>query len=211
MPHLPGMATHSDRLAARRSAPATERNRAPILAVLRRVLPETGLILEIAAGTGEHAAYFSRHLPRLHWQPTEVDPGLRDSIASWASDGGPGLRPPLDLEVTRRPWPVERADAVVCINMIHIAPWACTESLLAGTAEVLAPGGVLYLYGPFKVDGRHTAPSNESFERWLRDRDPAFGVRDIGAVRELAARHGLLWEESVAMPANNFSQVFRLR
>jgi len=190
-------------------APAVARNRDPILAVLRRVLPARG-VLEIASGTGEHAVHFAAALPNLTWQPTDCDPdALRSISAHRAAAQLPNLLAPLALKVTASTWPVTHADAVVCINMIHIAPWAAAEGLMAGAGRLLAPGGVLYLYGPFKEHGEHTAPSNAAFDASLRAHDPDWGVRDTGDVAELARRHGFDLVERVAMPANNFSLVFR--
>jgi SAM-dependent methyltransferase len=195
-----------------RAAPAVARNRDPILQVLRRVLPAHGLVLEIASGTGEHAVHFARALPGIVWQPTDPDAAALRSIAAWREQAGlPNLRPPLEFDVTANTWPVERADAVVCINMIHISPWRSAEGLVAGAGRVLGPGGVLFLYGPYKEDGRHTAPSNEAFDADLRARNPEWGVRDLGDVIALAASHGLDFAERVAMPANNLSVVFRRR
>jgi len=192
--------------AERLDAPATGRNREPILAVLRRVLPAEGLVLEVASGTGQHAAWFGAALPGLVWQPTDRDPTHRASIAAW-TEGLPSVRPPLDLDTTRRPWPVQRADAVVCINMIHIAPWAACLGLLEGAAELLPPGAPLVLYGPYKRGGAHTAPSNAAFDADLRARDPTWGVRDLEAVQKAAA--GFVLEEVAEMPANNLTVVFR--
>ena len=195
-----------------RAAPAVARNRDPILQVLRRVLPAHGLVLEIASGTGEHAVHFAGALPGIVWQPTDPDAAALRSIAAWREQAGlPNLRPPLEFDVTASTWPVERADAVVCINMIHISPWRSAEGLMAGAGRVLGPGGVLFLYGPYKEEGRHTAPSNEAFDADLRARNPEWGVRDLGDVSALAASHGLDFVERVAMPANNFSVVFRRR
>jgi SAM-dependent methyltransferase len=192
------------------TAPAVARNRDPILTVLRRVLPPAGTILEIASGTGEHAVHFATGLPGVTWQPTDRDPdALRSIAAHRAAAGLPNLLPPLELDVTAPAWPVERADAVVSINMIHIAPWAAAERLVAGAARLLAPGGVLFLYGPFMEDGRHTAPSNAAFDESLRARDPEWGVRDLRDVEALAGRHGFTLAKRVAMPANNLSAVFR--
>ncbi|HEX7969339.1 MAG TPA: DUF938 domain-containing protein, partial [Stellaceae bacterium] len=146
-------------------APAAARNREPILAVLRRVLPPAGLVLEVASGGGEHAAFFAAALPQLTWQPTDPDPRARASIAAFcAASGAPNLSPPLALDAAAPDWPVTGAAAVVCINMIHIAPWSASEGLMAGAARVLPPGGPLYLYGPYKEEGRHTAASNEAFD-----------------------------------------------
>jgi SAM-dependent methyltransferase len=193
----------------RRHAPATQRNRAPILAVLRRVLPATGLVVEIASGTGEHAAFFAAALPGVAWQPTDVDPDALPSIAAWC-EGVANVRAPLVLDV-ERPWPIDRADAVVCINMIHISPWTAGEAMLRGAGRVLSPGGVLYLYGPYRRDGAHTAPSNAAFDAYLRAQDPRWGVRDLETVVATAAGAGLVHEETVEMPANNLSVVLRRR
>jgi SAM-dependent methyltransferase len=192
------------------SSPTVARNREPILAVLRRHLPQKGTVLEIAAGTGEHAAYFAPQFPHLIWQPTDVDPEALASIeAHRAAVNVPNLRAPIELDVTAPRWPVEHADAVISINMIHISPWAAAEGLMAGAARLLPVGGVLYLYGPFKENGEHTAPSNAAFDASLRARDPAWGVRDTGDVRRLADGHGFDFIERVAMPTNNLSLVFR--
>jgi hypothetical protein len=194
---------------ARQFAPATARNRAPILEVLRRVLPPQGLVLELSSGTGEHATFFAAHLPGLSWQPSDLDPAARASIAAWtATTGATNVRAPLDIDARLPAWPIERADAIVCINMIHIAPWAATLGLFAGAARVLPEAGPLFLYGPFKRDGRHTAPSNEAFDASLRARNPEWGVRDLGEVEAVAGPVGLALAEVVPMPANNLSVVF---
>ena len=191
-------------------APAVARNREPILAVLRRVLPASGLVLEIASGSGEHARFFAAALTHLTWQPSDLDRRARASIAAFRDVGAPpNLLPPIALDASAAAWPVAGAAAVVCINMIHIAPWSASEGLMAGAARVLPSGGVLYLYGPYKEDGRHTAPSNEEFDADLRARDPRWGVRDLGEVIALARRHGLAHRETAVMPANNRSVVFR--
>jgi SAM-dependent methyltransferase len=192
------------------TSPSVARNRDPILNVLRRVLQPTGTILEIASGTGEHAVHFASELPHLTWQPTDRDPeALRSISAHRASAGLPNLLAPLELDVAASAWPVERADAVVSINMVHIAPWAAAEGLMAGAARVLAPGNMLFLYGPFREDGRHTAPSNAVFDESLRARNPEWGVRDLRDVEALARQHGFVLAERVAMPANNFSVIFQ--
>ena len=192
------------------SSPAVARNRDPILAVLRRVLPTQGTVLEIASGTGEHAVYFAAALPHLTWQPTDLGVDARASVAAHrAAAQLPNLEAPLALDARAPSWPVERADAVVSINMIHIAPWAAVEGLMAGAGRLLAPGGVLYLYGPFKEHGEHTAPSNAAFDASLRARDPRWGVRDRDEVAALAQRNRLKLVERVAMPANNLSLVFQ--
>lgn len=193
---------------ARLYAPATQRNREPILHALRPRLPPRGLVLEVASGTGEHAAYLAAALPDLLFQPTDPDPAHRASIAAW-TDGLPNVHPPLALDASAPDWPVRRADAVLCINMIHIAPWAAAEGLVAGAARVLPPGGPLVLYGPFRRDGRHTAPSNAAFDADLRARDPAWGVRDLGEVARLAGAAGFGATEVVPMPANNLLVAFR--
>lgn len=194
-------------------APATARNRDAILQVLRRIFPDSGRILEVASGSGEHAAYFASRMPGQTWQPSDPDPDNRASIAAWAAwaaqSPGADLAPPLDLDVLADPWPVESAGAVVCINMIHIAPWDCCLGLLDGAARVLGPGGTLYLYGPFKIGGQHTAPSNERFDRWLTDQDPSWGVRDLDRVVLEARARGLKLSETVPMPANNLSVILR--
>ncbi len=193
-------------------SPAVARNRDPILAVLRRFLPGQGTVLEIASGTGEHAAYFAPHFPHLVWQPSDTDPDALASIDGHrAAANAPNLRAPIELDVTAPAWPVTHADAVISINMIHISPWAAAQGLMAGAARLLAAGGVLYLYGPFKENGVHTAPSNAAFDASLRARDPQWGVRDTGDVRALADSHGFDFVERVAMPANNLSLVFRRR
>jgi SAM-dependent methyltransferase len=195
---------------ARRHAPATARNRDPILAVLERVLPATGTVLEIACGSGEHAVYFAERLPGLVWQPSDPDPEACRSTDAWAAGGSlPNLRPAVALDVRDPSWDVGPADAVVCINMIHISPWESCLALLRGAAACLPPGGVLFTYGPYRVGGEHTAPSNAAFDQSLRDRDPSWGVRDRDAVAAEAARLGLRLEETVEMPANNLSLVFR--
>ena len=207
---------------ARLYAPSAQRNRAPILAVLERVLPPTGTVLEVASGTGEHAVCFApRMAPRI-WQPSDLDPAHRASIAAWAAaEPSANLRPPLALDAGAARWPVEdpAADApapdasaitaIVNINMIHIAPWAACLGVLAGAGRILAAGGVLYFYGPFKIDGRHTAPSNADFDASLQARDPAWGVRDLGAVAAAAEAAGLALADTVPMPANNVSVIFR--
>ena len=189
-------------------APATERNREPIREVLARELPAEGTVLEIASGTGEHAVYLAGQLPAITWQPTDTDQAALASIAAWRAEAGlPNLRAPLALDATAA-WPVERADAIVCINMVHIAPWEAALALFAGAGRVLAPGGLLYLYGPYRFDGV-TAPSNEAFDHSLRARDPRWGVRDVRALEAAAAAHELHLRGVVSMPANNHSLLFR--
>jgi SAM-dependent methyltransferase len=193
----------------RQRAPATTRNREPILEVMRRVLPEEGLVLEIASGTGEHAAWFSARLPELAWQPSDVSDAALESIEAWREEGSAKLRAPIRLDVRSDPWPVDEAQAIVNINMIHISPWEACKGLLRGAGRVLAPDGPLLMYGPYRLAGRHTAPSNESFDASLRERNPEWGVRNLDDVVAEAERNGLAFSEKVAMPANNFTVLFR--
>ena len=194
----------------KRHAPATARNRQPILDVLRPRLPARGLVLEIASGSGEHIVYFAEALPGLDFQPSDPSDDARASIDDWVlTQGLDNVRPALALDAAGDVWPIEHADAVLCCNMIHIAPWEAAVGLIAGAAHVLPPGGTLYLYGPYLRDGRHTAPSNEAFDRDLRQRDPAWGVRDLEAVASLAGDRGFGPPEVIDMPANNMSLVFK--
>jgi len=191
-------------------SPATARNRGPILSVMQRVFPAQGRVLEIASGSGEHATFMARAMPGLEWQPSDPGAEARASIADWiAHDGLANVQAPLDIDVRRADWGVRAPfDAIVAINMIHYAPWDATSALFAGAARLLRAGGIVFLYGPYKRDGRHTAPSNEAFEAWLEARDPSFGVRDLGEVEAEARRHGFSLREIVEMPANNLSVVF---
>ncbi|HEY3694526.1 DUF938 domain-containing protein [Phenylobacterium sp.] len=196
--------------AGARSSPSTARNREPILAVLRETLPPDARVLEVASGAGEHAVFVAEHLLDAAWLPTDPDPEALASIAAWreASDL-PNLAPPRRLDVTdQAAWPAGPFDAVVCINMIHIAPWTAAEALVAGAARVLQPGGVLFLYGPYLEDGVETAPSNVAFDADLRRRNPGWGLRPLEDVTALAARHDLVFVRRVAMPANNLSVIF---
>ncbi|MEO6093231.1 MAG: DUF938 domain-containing protein [Novosphingobium sp.] len=196
----------------RRWAPATLRNREPILAVLRQVLPGTGLVLEVASGTGEHAVHFARALPALRWQPTDPDPELLRSITAWATaEHLPNLLPPFVLDATSKAWPIDAADAVVCINMVHISPWDATEGLMRGAARILPLGGRLFLYGPFRRRGQPLEPSNAAFDMSLQLTNPHWGLRDLDTVEVCAATNGLVLEQVVAMPANNLFVVFRRR
>lgn len=195
---------------ARRNAPATERNRDPILALLRRVLPECGTVLEVASGTGEHVIHFARALPELIWQPSDPDGQARASIDAWAAAAKlPNVAPALDLDASGESWPIAHTDAILCINMIHISPWKATEGLLAGAERLLIPGAPLFLYGPFLRAGIPTAPSNLAFDQSLKARDPRWGLRDLDAVVARAATYGLELEQIVEMPANNLSVLFR--
>lgn len=199
----------SENLDPRQYRPHVPRNRDPILDVLKRVLPQRGVVLEIASGSGEHAAYFAQKLPQLAWQPSDPDQTALASIAAHRKAAGlSNLLEPLHLDVTASSWPLARADAIVCCNMIHIAPWAACEGLMAGAAQVLPVGGILYLYGPYKIGGVHTAPSNQEFDAYLRNQNAAWGIRDLDEVTALAGRHDFTLVETVAMPANNLSVIF---
>jgi len=195
------------------TSPAAARNREPILQVLRERLPMPGEVLEIASGSGEHAAWFASALPSLSWRPSDRDGPALESIAAWRETAGlPNLLEPVRLDASEpEGWPLERVDAIVCINMIHIAPWTAAEGLMRGAALLLPPGGVLYVYGPFREAGRHTAPSNAAFDESLRARDPDWGVRDLDAVEALADRCGLALSSRIPMPANNLSVLFEKR
>ncbi|MCW3473808.1 class I SAM-dependent methyltransferase [Limobrevibacterium gyesilva] len=191
-------------------APAAARNRDAILEVLRRLLPPSGLVLEVASGSGEHVAHFARQLPDLTFHPSDPDPDRRASIDAWVADAGvANVRPAVALDAAAGSWPVTAADAVLCINMIHIAPWAAAVGLVQGAARVLGRGGLLALYGPFRRHGRHTAPSNAAFDADLRARNPAWGVRDLEAVAGLTADAGFTPAAIEAMPANNLCVAFR--
>ncbi|MCC6947172.1 MAG: DUF938 domain-containing protein [Bradyrhizobiaceae bacterium] len=193
------------------SSASAERNKGPILEVLRRFLPERGFVLEIASGTGQHVVHYAAALPSLTWQPTDINAEHLASIAAWIRHAElANVQAPAVLDVGGA-WPEERVDALICCNMIHIAPWQATLDLVRGAAKAVAPGGVLFLYGPYKRFGRHTAPSNEAFDASLRARNPEWGLRDMETVVELAATNGFDLAEIVAMPANNFSVVFRRR
>ncbi|WP_192925023.1 DUF938 domain-containing protein [Sodalinema gerasimenkoae] len=203
----------------RQFAAATQRNREPILQVLQRVLPPEGTVLELASGTGEHGAFFAPRLAPRFWLPSDPNPLALESIEAWRQETGcDRLLSPLELNACESEWTVERMpppeleaqpiQAMVCINMIHIAPWQACLGLLAGAGRLLLAGGVLYLYGPYKENGQHTSPSNEGFDLMLRDRDSSWGVRDQEAVIAAAEKRGLRFREMVEMPANNRSLVF---
>ncbi|WP_416667015.1 DUF938 domain-containing protein [Egbenema bharatensis] len=210
---------------ARQSAPATQRNREPILSVLRQVLPSMGTVLEVSSGTGEHAVFFAPHLHPRQWIPSDPNPIARESIAAWKhycageNLAGENLLPPIALDARDAVWPVEQADfraelqepitAIVNINMIHIAPWEACLGLMAGAGRILPPGGVLYLYGPFRQEGKHTAPSNATFDQSLQRQNPEWGVRDLADVRTAAQAEGLTFQQIYPMPANNLSMVFQ--
>lgn len=191
---------------------SAERNSGPILKVLERVLPKTGLVLEVASGTGQHVVHFAQALKPLIWQPTDMDPGCRRSISAWLVTANlANVRQPLDLDVRAFPWPVPTFDAIVCINLIHIAAWPVATALFAGAGLALREAGLLYLYGPYSVQGKHTAPSNAAFDSALRAQNPEWGIRDIEEVDAVAKEQDFDLAETIVMPANNFSVLFRKR
>jgi SAM-dependent methyltransferase len=199
-----------------RHAPAAARNREPILKVLQQVLPPTGTVLEVASGTGEHAIFFAPRLKSHIWQPSDPSSEMVASIAAWQQEWpANNLRSPWQLDVRDSTWPVEGdrpelpINAIVCINMIHIAPWAACLGLLAGAGRILPPGGILYLYGPYKQNGEHTAPSNEFFDETLRSQNSEWGVRNLEDVVAAAKAENLLLSETIPMPANNLSVIFQ--
>lgn len=190
-------------------APAARRNREPILAALRSRLAPSASVLEIASGSGQHAAWFAAALPGTTWQPSDRDAAHFDSIVGWAREAGAGnVRPPVEIDVTSQSWDVGMFDALFNANMIHISPWQTCLGLFRGAARHLREPGRLFLYGPFRVGGEHTAPSNAAFDADLKRRDPAWGVRDREAVEEVAAAQGLTLAEALPMPANNQLLVF---
>jgi len=190
--------------------PATERNRDAILDVLRGVLPTSGLALEIASGSGEHVVHFAKAFPGLAFQPSDPEGAALDSVAAWtANTGAPNILPPVMLDASAAHWPVDKADAILCINMIHISPWQATEGLFRGAARLLGKDAPLYLYGPYRQADVDTAPSNEAFDASLKARNPAWGLRDLEAVAALARDEGFSAPVITQMPANNLSVVFR--
>ncbi|HEY0621465.1 DUF938 domain-containing protein [Sphingomonas sp.] len=194
--------------AVRKHAPATARNREAIAAVLDEVLPASGVVLEIASGSGEHCAFFAERFAGLHWQPSDPEPSALASIAAWCV-GLANVAPPLAIDAAAPDWPIERADALLCINMVHISPWEATLGLLDGAARVLVPGAPLILYGPYRRAEVETAPSNEAFDASLKARDPRWGLRDVAEVSAAAMARGLAFERLVEMPANNLMLIYR--
>lgn len=191
-------------------APAAARNRDPILAVLREELPASGLVLEVASGTGEHVVHFARALPALDWQPSDPDADARTSVAGWLdAEGLANVRAPLELDASTPAWPIDRADALVCINMIHISPWEATLGLMAGAGRILPAGAPLCLYGPYRRAGHPIEPSNAAFDESLKVRDPRWGLRLLEDVAACAAQQGLRLSRVVGMPANNLCVMFR--
>ena len=194
--------------AVRKHAPATLRNRDAIVDALRDLLPDRGLVLEVASGSGEHAAYFAESFSDLTWQPSDPDAAGRVSIASWCA-GIPNIEPPLDIDAAAPIWPIDAADALLCINMVHISPWEATLGLLDGALRLLPPDGPLILYGPYRRADVPTAPSNEAFDHSLRERDPRWGLRDVADVTQAAQARGLRFARLIEMPANNLMLVYR--
>ena len=194
----------------KRHAPATARNSAPIANVLHRELPKKGMVLEIASGTGEHAIYFAREFHDLVWQPSDREEAELASVSAWIKEShAANIREPLRLDAAASHWPVENADAILCINMVHISPWEATEGLMRGAGLLLAEHAPLVLYGPYREAHVETAPSNEQFETWLKDRDPRFGLRHVDDMDRLASDHGLERTARYEMPANNLTLVYR--
>ena len=191
----------------RRSAPAALRNRDPILAVLRDVLPQSGLVLEIASGSGEHIVHFARHLPALDWQPSDPMLSARNSIAAWIeAEDLTNVRTPIALDAAAESWPIDHVDAMLCINMVHISPWRATEGLMRHAGSIDGP---LVLYGPYRRPGIPLEPSNAAFDADLRSRNPEWGLRDLDAVEALAHQSGLKLDRIAEMPANNLTLVFQ--
>jgi len=206
----PWLAGEAPSDADKRHAPATLRNRDAIVDVLRTILPERGRALEVASGSGEHVIHFARAFPALDWQPSDPDAAALKSIAAWAAEAGvANVALPVMLDASADDWPVDEADAVLCINMIHISPWVATQGLLRGAARLLPERAPLYLYGPYVQAGVETAPSNLAFDQSLRSRDPAWGLRDVADVEAAAGKEGFSLERVVPMPANNLSLIFR--
>lgn len=223
---MPSHSSFSSSSDARQFAPATQRNREPILQVLQEVLPPTGTVLEISSGTGEHATFFAPQLQPRQWLPSDMNPDARASIQAWRSHSpAKNLHPPIALDTQDSIWAVEQSElfpelanlnlqqspitAIVNINMIHIAPWSACLGLMAGAGRILPTEGILYLYGPYKQKGHHTAPSNAAFDQSLRSQNPAWGVRDLEEVIAAAQAEGLAFVNTYSMPANNLSVVFR--
>ena len=194
----------------KRHAPATARNAEPLAEVLAEELPETGLVLEVASGTGEHAVFLARKFPHLRWQPSDTDLDALASIDTWAIEAAlDNLAAPIALDAARCDWQARNADAILCVNMVHISPWEAVEGLFAGAERVLDINAPLILYGPYREAGIETAPSNLAFDQSLKQRDPAWGLRHVGDMDRLAAKHGLARTARHAMPANNLVLVYR--
>jgi len=193
----------------KKNSPAAERNRLVIIDTFRPHLPASGRALEVASGSGQHVVSFAEAFSDLEWQPSDPSADARASIEAYRAEyEGSNLETPLELDVMK-PWPIHQADVVININMIHISPWGTTAALFSGASNILTSGAPLLLYGPFKRNGQHTAPSNREFDEWLRQRDPSHGVRDHGDVCEPALEHGFAVQQVIPMPANNLTVVFR--
>jgi cyclopropane fatty-acyl-phospholipid synthase-like methyltransferase len=194
----------------RLSSPSALRNRGPISDVLRTVLSESGTVLEIASGSGEHITHFAARFPALTWQPSDPSAEARGSILEWSeAEGVTNVLPPLDLDAASDTWPIDRADAIIAINMVHISPWSATLGLLKGAGRLLPAGGTLFLYGPYQRQGQPLVPSNAAFDASLRARNPAWGIRLLEDVADAAEQSGLVLTATVEMPANNLSVLFR--
>ncbi|MFC0103515.1 DUF938 domain-containing protein [Sphingopyxis terrae] len=193
----------------KRHAPATLRNRDAIAAVLADWLPVSGTVLEVASGSGEHAVHFAAAFPKLCWRPSDPDPAALVSIGAWSAEAGlPNIAAPLHLDASAPDWPLGHADALLCINMVHISPWVATLGLFAGAARLLGPGAPLILYGPYLEADVATADSNLAFDESLRSRNPDWGLRSVKAVVDAAAQHGFRFTERRTMPANNLMLLF---
>lgn len=194
---------------ARRHAPATLRNRDAITEILKIVLPTSGLVLEIASGSGEHIVHFAQAFPQLQWQPSDCEPSALRSIAAWAADASANIYPPVLIDVEQDAWAVMRADAVLCINMLHISPWSACTALFRNAATLLRSDAPLFIYGPFVRHDVMTAQSNLAFDASLKARNPAWGLRDVADVDAVAAQFGFARSDLIEMPANNLSLVYR--
>ncbi|MGB0646165.1 MAG: DUF938 domain-containing protein [Bradymonadia bacterium] len=191
-------------------APAAERNKVVITAAISSILPETGLVLELASGTGQHVVHFAEHFPELEWQPSDVSLGACASISAYMSaSSATNIKPPIELDVERDRWPVARVDAILAINLVHIAPWSVTSSLFREATGHLTESGVLIMYGPYQLFGHYHAPSNRAFDARLRSENPEWGVRDVRDIVMTAAQHGFVLNALLPMPANNHILVFR--
>jgi len=194
----------------KRHAPATARNSQPLAEVLARELPASGLVLEVASGTGEHAVFMARRFPALDWQPSDCATDALHSVEAWAQDAGlANLRPAIALDAAAGEWPIEATDAVLCVNMVHISPWEATVGLFAGAGRLLPAGAPLIFYGPFIEDGVETAPSNRAFDQSLKARDPRWGLRRVADIDALAISQNLQRTARHEMPANNLVLVYR--
>jgi SAM-dependent methyltransferase len=196
----------------RLASPSAARNKDPIADALAQVLPQKGLVLEVGSGTGEHVVHFARVMPHLAWQPTEQDEACLRSISAWvAVEAQANVRQPVFLDVASAQWPIAAVDVIISINMIHIAPWSAAQALLRGASSILPAGGLLCLYGPYRVAGKHTSASNRAFDAELRAMNSEWGVRDLDAVSSEASAFNLDLERTIQMPANNLIAVFRKR